>query len=219
MVNEKPIRWDIIICIIVIPCFIFAIVPTQDTRVQYVDADPIPTYTPVSTPTQNLGGCFNIYKSTPIYTPIPDDYYNSDFVLPEDMTVKEFLNSAEWTQDYEADSWDCSQMSAFMEFALENLGYHTVIRTARKADGDRGHAWILVEFKEGWLAYECTGRYWVYPSEDVARSYDPYGYVHWNPSMYDAGVQYESIYDVWEYYQQYSNGEEEFEQEWAWWIK
>ena len=67
MVNEKPIRWDLIIGIIVILSFIFVIVPTHDsttpTEVRYVyvetTPEPMPTHntyvapTPRSTPIRN----------------------------------------------------------------------------------------------------------------------------------------------------------------------
>ena len=174
---------------------------------------PTPIPTPAPTTSQQFG------KSESNTVPIPDDYYSQDCELPTDQSMQEYLANSHWIEDYEENSWDCSQMAAYMEFMLENCGYHVVIRSADVAGEQHGHAWILVEFKEGWLAYECTGRYWVYPSESVARSYDPYGYVHWNPSMYDAGIQYESIYDVWDDYKWYSNGEEAFSQEYGWWVE
>ena len=149
--------------------------------------------------------------------PIPSDYYSQDCELPTDQSMQEYLANSEWVDDYDAGGWDCSQMAAYMEFMLENCGYHTVIRDADMEGEQYGHAWILVEFRQGWLAYECTGRYWVYPDEATARSYDPYGTVHWNPSKYDAGMQYESIYDIWDDYKQYSNGEEVFLKEYGWW--
>ena len=158
------------------------------------------------------------YGTVSFHTLIPDDYYAQDCELPTDQSMQEYLANSKWIDDYDAGGWDCSQMSAYMEYKLSNCGYNVVIRSANVEDENYGHSWILVEFKEGWLAYECTGRYWIYPNEAVARSYDPYGYVHWNPSMYDAGVQYESIYDVWEDYKWYSNGEEVFLKEYGWWI-
>jgi len=141
--------------------------------------------------------------------------------------MQEYLANSEWIDDYEAGSWDCSQMSSYMEYMLENCGYHVVIRHADVEGEDYGHAWILVEFEQGWLAYECTGRYWVYPNEAVARSYEPYSYVHWNPSFYTAGVQYESIHDVWAYYKQCASGNtmqetvmrDTFLQEYGWWAE
>ena len=66
------------------------------------------------------------------------------------------------------------------------------------------HAWILVEFSNGWLAYETTTCHWVTYEDD--------------PSYY-TGTQYDSIHDIWNDYQQYSNGEEVFEDDWAWWIE
>jgi hypothetical protein len=169
--------------------------------------------TPIPTTPQQF------HKSESNTVPIPDDYYSQSCELPTDQSMQEYLSNSHWVEDYEENSWDCSQMAAYMEFMLENCGYNVVIREADVAGEQYGHAWILVEFKEGWLAYECTERYWVYPNEAVARSYDPYGYVYWNPSMYDAGVQYDTIYDVWEYCRWYSNGEEAFLQEYGWWIE
>lgn len=151
--------------------------------------------------------------------PIPDDYYSQPCELPTDQSMQEYLANSEWLDDYDAGSWDCSQMAAYIEFSLENCGYHTIIAVAETDYSEYGHAWILVEFKQGWLAYECTGRFWVYPDELTARSYDPYGYVYWNPSFYTAGVQYESIYDLWNGYKQYRNAEEEFLQEYGWWVE
>lgn len=172
-----------------------------------------PAPTPIPTTSQQFS------KSESNTVPIPDDYYSQDCELPTDQSMQEYLSNSHWVEDYEENSWDCSQMAAYMEFMLENCGYNVVIREADVAGEQYGHAWILVEFKEGWLAYECTERYWVYPNEAVARSYDPYGHVYWNPSMYDAGVQYDTIYDVWEYCRWYSNGEEAFLQEYGWWIE
>lgn len=133
--------------------------------------------------------------------------------------MHEYLSNSEWLVEYEENAFDCSQMAGYMEWYLTNCGYNVVIRRADVEGENYGHAWILIEFSQGWMAYECTGRYWVYPSEEVARSYDPYGYVVWNPSMYTAGTQYDSIYDVWDYYRQYSNGEEMFLDEYGWWVE
>ena len=149
--------------------------------------------------------------------PIPDNYYSQPCELPTDQSMQEYLANSDWLDDYDVGGWDCSQMAVYMEFMLENCGYHTVIREADMEGEQYGHAWILVEFKQGWLAYECTGRYWVYPDEATAKSYDPYGTVHWNPSKYDAGVQYESIYDIWDGYKWYGNGEAAFLKECGWW--
>lgn len=151
--------------------------------------------------------------------PIPSDYYSQNCELPTDQSMQEYLSNSEWLEDYDAGGWDCSQMSAYMEFMLENCGYHTIIVEAETDYSEHGHAWILVEFQQGWLAYECTDRYWVYPNEEVARSYEPYNTVYWNPSCYTSGIQYENIHDVWRNYQQYSNGKDVFVTEYGWWIE
>ena len=193
--------------------------PFMDT---YISAKPSPVPTVISTPLPapqktNLYDLPNFI--IPKNVPIPSDYYSQDCKLPTDQSMQEYLANSHWVDDYELDAWDCSQMAAYMEFMLENCGYNVVIRRADVEDAEYGHVWILVDFQEGMLAYECTGRYWVYPSEAVARSYDPYGYVYWNPGFYTAGVRYESIYDVWEDYKWYSNGEEVFLKEYGWWVE
>jgi len=168
---------------------------------------------------QNAFGRSRNVRSTYNMMPIPDEYYSQGCMLPTDVPMQEYLADSRWTDDYqyEANAWDCSQMAAYMEWMLENCGYHVVIRLADVEGEENGHAWILVEFEQGMLAYECTGRYWVYPSEDIGRSYNPDSSFSYNPSMYDAGIEYESIYDVWEDFKGYSNGEEAFMEEFGWW--
>jgi hypothetical protein len=194
--------------------FIFG---TGSNNVDLSNPPPEPTHSDSNS--EWVNGFEDYYRSIEQSTtaPIPDDYYSQDCKLPTDQSMYEYLSNSHWIDDYEADSWDCSQMASYMEFMLENCGYHVVIREADVEGEQYGHAWILVEFKEGWLAYECTGRYWVYPSEEVGESYNPYSQFVYNPSMYDAGVQYESIYDVWDDYEGYSNDEEDFLKEYGWW--
>ena len=174
---------------------------------------------PNPTPTNTQKYVPPSYVIPPNTDPIPSDYYSQNCELQIDQSMQEYLANSEWIEDYKVNCWDCSQMSAYMEFMLENCGYNVVIRVADVEGKGYGHAWILVEFQQGWLAYECTGRYWVYPSESIARSYEPYGVIYANPSMYEAGVQYESIYEVWSDYQQYSNGKDMFVKEYGWWIE
>jgi hypothetical protein len=168
--------------------------------------NPLPTPNTIPTPTEEVRNWVTW-----------DTYYDCDCMLPTNMSMQEYLANSDWIDEYESGSWDCSQMSAYMEWSLENCGYNVVIRQAMCEGESHGHAWILVEFEQGWLAYECTARCWVYPSEEVARSYDPYGAVACNPSMYTAGIQYDDIYDVWNYYKQSSGGEEAFLNEYGWW--
>lgn len=174
-----------------------------------------PNPTPTKTPNY-IPPSYDIPSNT---APIPSEYYSQNCELPTDQSMQEYLANSNWVDNYELGGWDCSQMSAYMEFMLENCGYNTIIVEAETDYSESGHAWILVEFQQGRLAYECTGRYWVYPNEAVARSYEPYNAVHWNPSFYTAGVQYEGIYDVWSDYKQYSNGEDVFLEEYGWWIE
>jgi len=173
------------------------------------------TITPI--PAQTAFGMSRNVRSTYNMMPIPEEYYSQGCMLPTDMSMQEYLADSRWTDDYqyEANAWDCSQMAAYMEWMLENCGYHVVIRLADVEGKENGHAWILVEFEQGMLAYECTGRYWVYPSKEIGRSYNSDSY---NPSMYYAGIEYESIYNIRDDYKGYIDGEEAFLEEFGWWI-
>ena len=145
--------------------------------------------------------------------PIPDDYYLQGNQIPSDISLIDYLTKYEWTDEYEAGKWDCSQMSAAMECMLENSGYDVVIQVSNN------HAWILIYLpegivikedslytyttpEEGWYAYECTGRYFIVGEEH-------------NNESYNVEYQCDSIFEVWEVYSEY--GEDIFLQEWGWW--
>jgi len=68
---------------------------------------------------------------------------------------REKLNEAlsiKWLKQYEENIFDCSEMSAFLEYWLENKGFNTDIVT--NAD----HSWIIVEVEPGrWVHVESTG--------------------------------------------------------------
>lgn len=149
-------------------------------------------------------------------TPIPKNYYSSNNTLPTNESMYDFLANSKWVDEYELNAWDCSQMSAYMEYILENSGYHTVIRIAKVEGSNNSHAWILVEFNQEWLAYECTDRFWVFPDEETALKYSTSQTYYCNPSMYDAGIEYEDIYELWDDYQ-YRDGREIFISEFGWW--
>jgi len=59
--------------------------------------------------------------------------------------------SIKWLKQYEENIFDCSEMSAFLEYWLENKGFNTDIVT--NAD----HSWIIVETERGnWVHVEST---------------------------------------------------------------
>lgn len=88
---------------------------------------------------------------------IPSDYYNNMCIIPEGMGVKEWLTAAEWVKPYELNSWDCSEMSAYTEWVLENCGYESMIRL-QQIDDYRDHAFVMVRIDGEWKAYESVTR-------------------------------------------------------------
>jgi hypothetical protein len=142
-------------------------------------------------------------KTPPVTPPIPSDYYTYECVIPSDVSMYDWM-TWEWEHSYKADSWDCSQMSAAAECILENCGYNAIIARGNE------HAWLLVEFSEGWLAYEATGCFWVYGDEDS---------LYPKVNYYNPEKTYNDIYEIWEReYKSYGiNGRDNFLKEWGWW--
>ena len=79
---------------------------------------------------------------------IPAWYYSSP--CQQTAPLEDWLPSLEWVP-YEKDTYDCSEMSAYIEWLTESCGYESMI-----ACGD-AHCWVLVEG----IAFEPTGQYWV----------------------------------------------------------
>ena len=152
-------------------------------------------------------GCGCIEEPTPVLvTPIPtpepvdvslEGYYESGCQLPADMTMHEYL-IMEWETPYEEDGWDCSQMSAYTEWFVENCGYDAVILVST------GHGWVSIDIdRDGtFYQYEATGCFWITP-EDIEADED----------MYTVQREYEDIYEIHERY-----NEAQFEEEWGWWM-
>jgi len=81
----------------------------------------------------------------------------------------------EWYVPYEENVFDCSEMSAYLEWYLENEGWNTII-VIGDAPFDTGyHAWLLVETSEGkytpvesttaeivWWEDTNFDNYWIY---------------------------------------------------------
>lgn len=155
--------------------------------------------------------------------PIPDDYYDADCEDIIEGNIYNYLKYWKWNKDnqYEIDEFDCSQMSTYMEFILENSGYNVVIALQDGTTNKCGHAWILVEFSDGWLAYECTECCWIFPDESTAKSYaSPGEYYYWDDGLYYTPDHIlEDIYEVSDFCDQFINGEKLFIDEFSWWIE
>ena len=95
------------------------------------------------------------------YSGIPKDYYTYNGSRNIDLTLLEALiDDYKWKDEYEEGKWDCTEMSAYMEWFLESKGYHTIFGY------DDGHMWILVDLEDGYITIETTGRYLVWDDDD-----------------------------------------------------
>ena len=100
--------------------------------------------------------------------------------------LEEYIQRWKWAESaYVLNKFDCSQMSAYLEWKFENEGYHTVIVTGDSPDGSGYHAWLLVELEEGkYMPVEATA----------------YSIVYWSSPYFDKYYEYEyefeTIHDV-----------------------
>jgi len=92
--------------------------------------------------------------------------------------LEEYLNRWQWTEGaYIADEFDCSEMSAYLEWKLENEGYNTVIVTGDSPFSVGKHAWLLVQTSnEGYMPVESTTYSIVYWSDIYFDDYFVYDY-------------------------------------------
>jgi hypothetical protein len=91
--------------------------------------------------------------------------------------LAEYLNRWEWIKGtYSEGEVDCSEMSAYLEWELENEGYHAVIVAKTTPGVLSDHAWLLVETSAGqYMPVEATTYevvYWEHPNFDDYFVYD-----------------------------------------------
>ncbi len=94
---------------------------------------------------------------------IPEGYYDQPCQMPEDRTFYEWFESLEPYGEFELGGWDCSQVSAWVEWQAENCGYTAHIVVRKGTVDTSGHAWVLVQIGEYWFTYEATSRSWMWP--------------------------------------------------------
>jgi len=128
---------------------------------------------------------------------IPPEYYNQLCQKPAHLTFYDWMTTLQMPP-YETDAFDCSQMSAYVEWLSENCGHRATI--AGKAFEDFGHIWVLISIANVPFAYETTWppntNPWLFPRSDW----------HFSPD-----VEWESLYQA-------PCDHLRFEQEYAWWI-
>jgi hypothetical protein len=90
--------------------------------------------------------------------------------------LEEYLDRWQWIEGtYISGEFDCSEMSAYLEWKLENEGYHTLIVTGNTPWGGGRHAWLLVETSDGkYMPVEATTYSIVYWSDTYFDNYFVY---------------------------------------------
>jgi len=104
----------------------------------------------------------NHHYSDSEYAMLYDDaQFHFYYVKPEQKfgvyDLDDELYGWEWHIPYEEGVFDCSEMSAYLEWYLENEGWHTIIVVGDSPFGSGRHAWLVVEASEGeYMPVEST---------------------------------------------------------------
>lgn len=156
------------------------------------------------------------------YENVPHSYYSSDMFKHYSNTwagLSRFLTSEfKLPRDYEENVFDCSESSAYLEWALENAGFDAeLVIGDYPEDPDLGrHAWVIVYTEDYKVAIEAT----------VFTGKSKYAYIRWGRVP---GVVYgeDEMFPWWKNY--YEGYDENFRniyiairdfgtgQEWNWW--
>jgi len=97
------------------------------------------------------------------YENVPHSYYSTNVFKQYSNTwsdLSQFLNSEfELPRSYEEEVFDCSETSAYLEWALENAGFDAkIIVGPFPQDPTSGfHAWVIVNTTDYEVAVEATG--------------------------------------------------------------
>ena len=124
------------------------------------------------------------------------------YVVPEEQKfgvydLEDELYGLEWIEPYQEGVFDCSEMSAHLEWRLENEGWNAIIVVGDSPFGSGYHAWLLVECEEGeYMPVESTNIEIVWWSNPNFDNYFIYDYT------------FETILDALDYYS---------ETEFDWW--
>ncbi len=158
------------------------------------------------------------------YENVPHSYYSTDAFEPHSNTWEELDHFLTYEfrlpRKYEEGVFDCSESSAYLEWALETAGFDAEIASGpTPSDPTSGyHAWVIVHCEGYRAAIEATaltGKHYL-------------GYLYWNRVP---GVVYskDRFIDHWENY--YNGYDETYENiyfairdygatgEWDWWVE
>jgi hypothetical protein len=112
--------------------------------------------------------------------------------------LEKLLEQYEWLRPhYRRGSFDCSEMSAFLEAMLEVQGWHTYIACGPTPfDPGSRHAWLLVETSPGYyMPVETTIQSIVYRTESHFDEY--FEYDHLFETIFDALGYEPTQFDWW----------------------
>jgi len=125
----------------------------------------------------------NTYRESHSYS--DTEYFEAMFtfyyVKPHDQKFGVYnlasdIEGLKWLKPYKEGVFDCSEMSAYLEWYLENEGWHSVIVTGDSPLGSGQHAWLLVETStDHYMPVEATSLevvWWENPYFDNYFKYD-----------------------------------------------
>lgn len=96
---------------------------------------------------------------------------------------------------YSVGTLDCSEMSAFLEWCLENAGFSTKVVTKTSFGNGGGHAWLWVQTATGEYPVEATVPTVVNPSYDAYEQYTKADHVF--EDINEALLVYPDQFDWW----------------------
>lgn len=151
---------------------------------------------------------------------VPHDYYSSNTFLHHSNTYSElcrFLKSEfVLPRDYEAGIFDCTESSAYLEWALENAGFDAYIAVGSPPHPSdaKYHAWVIVYTEDPYkVAIEATALVGGTSYYDQFSSRTPGIIVSGDPGEENYYNGYDHLYkDIYQCISNYKSV-----QEWNWW--
>lgn len=144
----------------------------------------------------------HLYTNEEYSNAIDDASFTMYYFKPENQKfgvydLDDELSGLAWSEPYQAGVFDCSEMSACLEWCLENKGWHAKIYVGDSPFGSGKHAWLIVETSDGkYMPVESTTIrvvWWDDPNFDNYWEYDYRFETIQNALSYS-----ESGYDWWE---------------------
>ena len=150
----------------------------------------------------SLNSEFDNYVATHHYT---DDEYDeallSYYYVEREQKfgvygLEDELIGLEWIEPYEEGVFDCSEMSAYLEWYLEKQGWHAIIIVGDSPFDSDYHAWLLVETSpDHYTPVESTTIQIVWWDDPYFDSYFIYDYEF--ETIQEATAYNESEFDWW----------------------